>query len=133
LIGLIVGQSRTVPTVITAQYFGYDGQTNATGYGQARYRKRGDNINATSILGDTEYRSAIWGRIWRNWGALDEVSMVEAVQLILGVQGIQLNRPAPAAVEVVIAEYITPAADAMISGLDLIPRAAGVALQIDTI
>ena len=131
LIGLIVGQSRVVPTVLQAEYFGYRGQPTGVAYGVARYRKRGDATTATSVLGDTEYRNAIRGRIARNWGALDEVGMVETVQTILQISDVTLDRPAPGTIVVQINEPITASAQAMIEQLDLIPRAAGVGLQID--
>lgn len=133
LIGLIVGQSRTVPTVVEAKYFGYDGQPTAVGYGQARYRKAGDSLSPTSILGDDEYRNAIFGRIARNFGALDEISMVEAIQSILQTNAVQLDRPTAGTISVIFTGYITEAQEAMISGIDLIPRAAGVKLDIQTV
>lgn len=57
LIGDIVGQSRALSDAIYLAFFGYQGQNSTTGYGQARYRQRGEStLGGITVLADEEYR-----------------------------------------------------------------------------
>ena len=57
LIGDIIGQPRVLADVVHLQFFGYKGQANSRGYGQARYRQPGESsIGGTTTLADEEYR-----------------------------------------------------------------------------
>lgn len=57
LIGDIVGQSRALSDALYLAFFGYQGQNSTTGYGQARYRQKGEStLGGITLLADEEYR-----------------------------------------------------------------------------
>ena len=131
LIGAIVGQSRTIENAFPYSYFGYFGQTAVTGYGQARYRKPGDPIAASSILADTEYRQLILARVSRNYGDVSEPGVVEALQILTGIDNITIAREAGGGeFTVFIGPGLSVNTAAILGAVDIIPRAAGVNVKI---
>lgn len=131
LIGAIAGQSRTIENAFPYSYFGYFGQTAATGYGQARYRKPGDPIAASSILADTEYRQLILARVSRNYGDVSEPGVVEALQILTGIDNITIAREAGGGeFTVFIGPGLSVNTAAILGAVDIIPRAAGVNVKI---
>lgn len=66
--GEIAGQSRIIPGAILIPFFGFYGQPNATGFKQARLKRRNESYLETSQLGDIEYRKIIKQRIAKNTG-----------------------------------------------------------------
>jgi hypothetical protein len=133
LIGAIVGQSREIPEAILFEYFGYLGQDNSTGYGQARYYQKGDPLTDSSILPDEEYRQVILARVARNWGDVSEVGVVEGLQNIINTQSIFLDRADQGgSFRLYIGAAIDRNSAAIIRALDIIPRAAGVGVSLIT-
>lgn len=66
LIGKIVGFSRTVSLLIDKKYFGFEGQTNALGFGQAPFYSHGDARYNLSDLNDTDYQFYLKAKIVKN-------------------------------------------------------------------
>lgn len=67
-IGSIVGITRIVPQAVFLEYFGFEGQLGATGFGQARMRGQNDAAATSYTLPDAEYRSLIRAKIALNNG-----------------------------------------------------------------
>jgi len=133
LIGAIVGQSREIPDAILFEYFGYLGQPNAQGYGQARYYQKGDPLTDSSILPDEEYRQVILARVARNWGDISEPGVVEGLQNIVNTQQIYLDRDTSGgSFRIYIGTNLDSNSRAIIAALDIIPRGAGIGVNIVT-
>lgn len=66
LIGKIVGFGRTVSLLIDKKYFGFDGQTNALGFGQATFYRHGDARFTSTDLNDTDYQFYLKAKIVKN-------------------------------------------------------------------
>lgn len=131
LIGAIVGQSREIPEAIAFEYFGYRSQPASTGYGQARYRRAGDPLTDSSILPDDEYRQVILARVARNWGDISEIGVVEGLQNIISTNQIFIKRQnGGGQFSVYIGSTISSNTRAIISSLDIIPRGAGIGIDV---
>lgn len=66
LIGKIVGLSRTVNLLIDKKYFGFEGQTNALGFGQAPFYRASDERYSASELSDNDYQFYLKAKIIKN-------------------------------------------------------------------
>lgn len=66
LIGKIVGVSRVLENGIARYFFGFQGATNALGYGQGRWRGDNDSSFTPTELTDGEYRFVIKAKILKN-------------------------------------------------------------------
>lgn len=66
LIGKIVGFNRTVTLLIDKKYFGFEGQTNALGFGQAPFYRDGDERYTSTDLSDTDYQFYLKAKIIKN-------------------------------------------------------------------
>lgn len=133
LIGAIVGQSREIPEAITFEYFGYLGQPETTGYGQARYRQPGDPLAASSILPDSEYRKVILARVARNWGDISVVGVVEGLQNIIETDSIFIDPgTSGGSFRVYIGVELDSNSRAIIATLDIIHRGAGIGVSLIT-
>lgn len=124
LIGLIAGQSRTIPTTLSLIYFGFDGQPNSVGFGQARFYEAGDPLQASSILADEEYRSLLKAQVARNFGTVDKIGLVEAVQELTQVDDVVLSGAGNGEVTVTINGAVTNNVKEILANLDALPRTA---------
>lgn len=131
LIGDIVGVSRVFNKVIQPVYFGFIDQTNITGFGQARMREDGDRTTASSILNDEEYRVVIIGQIARNYGDVSEIGVATSVLNMTSADQVLIYQSSgPAAFNIYIIGLISDNIKSIISGSDIIPRAAGIKVNI---
>ncbi len=131
VIGLIVGQSRTVPEAIPVQYFGYLGQTNIGAYGEARYKKNSDPRFSSSVLGDAEYRIVILGRIINNFANSTKVGVAESLSVLFNTNDINIQNFGTAAFRAYVGRDLTSTEIALITSLNLLPKAAGV--RVDSV
>lgn len=131
LIGLIVGQSRTVPEAIPVQYFGFVGQTNIAGFGKARLKKDSDPRFSSSVLGDAEYRIVILGRIINNFANSTKVGIAESLSVLFDTTLINVQNIGVAAFRAYVGRELTSTEIALITSLNLLPKAAGV--RVDSV
>lgn len=84
ILGVLVGQTRTVVDASTLSYFGFAGAPNAVGFGEARYASRREITDAVRLLEDPEYRLFIRARIVKNSsrGVAEEV--IQMTKFLLG-------------------------------------------------
>jgi hypothetical protein len=131
VIGLIVGQSRTVPEAIPVQYFGFVGQTNIAGFGKARLKKDSDPRFSSSVLGDAEYRIVILGRIINNFANSTKVGVAESLSVLFNTNDINIQNFGTAAFRAYVGRDLTSTEIALITSLNLLPKAAGV--RVDSV
>jgi hypothetical protein len=134
-VGVRVGQPRVVPDVITLNYFGFD-DTEVTVYqfGEltmpsvgGRFYELGDPIGSTVLLGDPEYRTAIRARIARNQYDGSLAALEQALSYIFGVT-CSVTDKGDRRISITISRQVTAIEQALITGYDLLPRVAGVAI-----
>lgn len=130
LIGDIVGVSRVFEKEIQPVFFGFDDQPNTTGFGQARFRELDDKTTASSVLNDDDYRVVIIGKIARNYGDVSEVGVATSVLNMTQADNVLVYQSGPATFSVYVIGLISDNIKSILTGTDLIPRAAGVKMNI---
>lgn len=130
LIGDIVGVSRVFEKEIQPTYFGFSDQTNTTGFGQARFREPDDKTTASSVLNDDDYRVVIIGKIARNYGDVSEVGVATSVLNMTQADNVLVYQGGPATFSVYVIGLISDNIKSILTGTDIIPRAAGVKMNL---
>ena len=130
LIGLIVGQSRTVPNAVLVDFFGFsDTPYVGKGFGEARFWDGEEPITASSELADPEYRTVILAKIAFNYADVSLVGLAESLSILFNATNIGVRNDGIANIEIYIGENLTNTETALVSNLDLLPRAAGVSID----
>lgn len=130
LIGDIVGVSRVFDKEIQPTYFGFSDQTNITGFGHARFREPNDKTTSSSILNDDDYRVVIIGQIARNYGDVSEVGVATSVLNMTQADQVLVYQGEPAEFNIYIIGLVSDNIKAILNGSDIIPRAAGVKVNL---
>lgn len=130
LIGDIVGVSRVFDKEIQPTYFGFSDQTNITGFGHARFREPNDKTTSSSILNDDDYRVVIIGQIARNYGDVSEVGVATSVLNMTQADQVLVYQGEPAEFNIYIIGMVSDNIKAILNGSDIIPRAAGVKVNL---
>lgn len=130
LIGDIVGVSRVFEKEIQPVFFGFDDQPNTTGFGQARFRELDDKTTASSVLNDDDYRVVIIGKIARNYGDVSEVGVATSVLNMTQADNVLVYQSGQATFSVYVIGLISDNIKSIINGTDIIPRAAGVKINL---
>lgn len=130
LIGDIVGVSRVFEKEIQPVFFGFDYQPNTTGFEQARFREPDDKTTASSILNDDDYSVVIIGKIARNYGDVSEVGVATSVLNMTQADNVLVYQSAPATFSVYVIGLISDNIKSILTGTDIIPRAAGVKMNL---
>lgn len=130
LIGDIVGVSRVFEKQIQPVFFGFADQSHITGFEQARFREPDDRTTASSVLNDDDYRVVITGRIARNYGDVSEVGVATSILNMTQAQQVLIYQGGPAAFNVYIIGLVSDNIKSILTGTDIIPRAAGVKVNL---
>lgn len=130
LIGDIVGVSRVFEKEIQPVFFGFDDQPNTTGFGQARFRELGDKTTASSVLNDDDYRVVIIGKIARNYGDVSEIGVATSVLNMTQADNVLVYQSGQATFSVYVIGLISDNIKSILTGTDIIPRAAGVKMNL---
>lgn len=90
-IGQILRQTRYVDFPIAVDYFGFDGQPNIGGFGDYKFKKSTDVLNAENItkLADDEYRKVLYWRIAVLTGSGTAPDIRRALSQILGIHSMR--------------------------------------------
>ena len=129
MIGLIVGQSRTVPEAIPVEYFGFVGQTAIKGFGEARLKRDSDPRSSSSVLGDAEYRIVILGRIINNYANSTKPGIAESLSVLFNTTDINVENFGVASIRAYVGRGLTSTEIALVTSLNLLPKAAGVRIE----
>jgi hypothetical protein len=132
-IGYIVGISRVIQGSVYLAFFGFATQIAGRAFGVARMRHKGEPWSKSSVLADAEYRTIIRLKIALNNGHGTAEEIMAVYNLTLNVQGTIVNDAGNANANVVINDYI-PENDPRSQLYNyMIPKAAGVKLNIQTL
>lgn len=130
LIGDIVGVSRVFEKEIQPVFFGFDDQPNTTGFEKARFREPDDKTTASSVLNDDDYRVVIIGKIARNYGDVSEVGVATSVLNMTQADTVLVYQNGHATFSVYVIGLISDNIKSILTGTDLLPRAAGVKVNL---
>lgn len=132
VVGRWVGQSRLVPNVLLLQFFGFQDNPAALPFGEegngaigGRFYGEGEPIASTTLLADPEYRTLIKARIVRNNAQGSTADIVRALNFLFNAPAV-VEDPGTMAIGVAIGRPLSLVELAIITGLDILPRPAGV-------
>lgn len=135
VLGLWIGQSRVLPTVLDMAFFGFADDSAALVFGElknnsigGRFYELGESIGSTSILGDTEYRTILRAKIVRNQSTGTAAALEDAMQYIFGVPG-AITDTGTLSISLTIGRNISATERALLTTFDILPRPAGVAIS----
>lgn len=132
-IGEIVGLSRVIDEAVYVKFFGFVGQTNVAGFGQARIRRAHENaLAAPTTLQDPEYRKLLYWKIALNNGHGTAPEIVASLKPIFGVDQVIVEDAGTASIRVWINRIPGPADVLLSNPYRWVPKAAGVGVRIIT-
>lgn len=127
--GDIVQQSRTIKQAIAIAFFGFDGQTGATGFSQGRIRKNREAYLTSATLADAEYRQILWAKIAKNTTDGTAESTIASLYRLYEAK-IILAETGNANVRIAIGRELTEAEILLANALNLLVRAGGVGIDV---
>ncbi len=137
VIGDIVGITRYVPNVIPIIFFGFDDSPDADTFGEeddptigARFKDLSEPDNAIAVLADPEFRILIRAKIIKNHAIGTNEDLIRSLLLLFQDTVPMVEDIGGMEVTVSVGRPLTNLEIAIIDTLDLLPRAAGVKLNL---
>lgn len=130
LIGLIVGQGRTVSGVLAVEFFGFADTPGAVGFGKARFWNGTESLSDSSILADPEYRTALLAKVAFNFADVTLTGISESLSIILNSSNMTVTNDGAANIAINIAKPLTDTEKSLINTIGILPVAAGVSVVL---
>lgn len=125
--GEVADVSRRVEKSVAIDYFGFPDHGDNT-FGEARFYKYGEPYLASTGLGDTDYRLAIYSKIAKNTTDGSRISTINSIKKMFGIPKVVACNAGDAKIRVGIGRIVTRNELSIIEALDLIIRSAGVGI-----
>lgn len=133
VVGDIIGVGRILPNSIPMQFFGFDGQPVAAGFGEegflgvgARFRDELESEAATSVLADIEFRMLIRAKIVKNHSHGTNEDMLASLAFLFNTARVVVDDPGGMTINVAIGRQLTWQEKYIVKSLNILPRAGGV-------
>jgi hypothetical protein len=127
VIGRIVGMPRPILRGAAYDVFGYDGNDSYTNYSVAPYI--GDGAMLDAPLNNDLYRKLIKAKIARNISDGTSDSIIQLVEMIIGIQVTALVDNGDMSFDIGIASGLDNTTEYLLNNFDIIPRPQGVRLN----
>lgn len=131
-IGEIVDRNRQIDKAIAVQVFGFQGQPNIAGFGEARFRGADESTLATYILDDSEYKLVLALKAMKNNSRATAEDTINSLKYIYNAPAISYEEVGNANVIVGIGKKLTDNEKLLANAVDLVIRAGGVGLKYKT-
>ncbi len=128
-IGEIVDRDRQIDEAIAIKVFGFYGQPNVAGFGQARFRGANESNLASYILEDTEYRLVLALKAMKNNSRATAEDTIQSLKYVFNAPTVALQEVGNANIVVAIGRELTDNDMLLANAVDLIIRAGGVGLK----
>jgi hypothetical protein len=128
-IGEIVDRDRQIDEAIAIKVFGFYGQPNVAGFGQARFRGANESNLASYILEDTEYRLVLALKAMKNKSRATAEDAIQSLKYVFNAPTVALQETGNANIIVAIGRELTDNDMLLANAVDLIIRAGGVGLK----
>ena len=132
ILGQWIGQSRDIPNSIAINYFGFSDNPNAATFGEVGnssvggpFYDLGQSTGSSALLDDATYRTVLKAKILSNQFDGSTPALEAALQLIAGVP-FAIYDPGTLVVAIVLSAAVSSVTQALLSGIDLLPRPGGV-------
>jgi hypothetical protein len=128
-IGEIVDRNRQIDKAIAVQVFGFQGQPNIAGFGEARFRGADESTLATYILDDSEYKLVLALKAMKNNSRATAEDTINSLKYIYNAHAISYEEVGNANVIVGIGKKLTDNEKMLANAVDLVVRAGGVGMK----
>ncbi len=128
-IGEIVDRNRQIDKAIAIRLFGFYGQTNTAGFGQARFRGRNESYLASYILDDAEYKLALALKATKNNSRGTAEDTIASLKYVFKTTTVILHEPGNANIVIAIGKKLTDNEILLSNAIDLIIKAGGVGVK----
>lgn len=128
-IGEIVDRNREVENAVALRLFGFRGQPNVAGFGQARFRGTQESGMLSYVLGDAEYRLVLAQKVMKNVTRCTAEDTIRSLRFIFSAQTVVIEETGNASIAVAIGRQLTDNEKILANAVDLIIRAGGVKLK----
>lgn len=135
VIGEWVGQSRVITNVLVVGFFGFLDDSAASPFGElsdpsigGQFYELGQAFEDTTVLGDADYLTVLKAKIVRNQSDGTLADLEAALMFIFGA-ACQVTDNGTLSLAIHVSTALTPTQKALLLGLDLLPRPAGVAID----
>jgi hypothetical protein len=128
-IGEIVDRNRQIDRAIAVQVFGFQGQPNIAGFGEARFRGADESTLATYILDDSEYKLVLALKAMKNNSRATAVDTINSLKYIYNAPAISYEEVGNANVIVGIGKKLTDNEKLLANAVDLVVKAGGVGMK----
>lgn len=128
-IGEIVDRNRQIDKAVAIPFFGFDGQPNAKGFGQARFRGYKEATLTSYILKDAEYKLVLSQKVHKNSSCGTAEDTLQSLKFIFGAQQAVIEEVGNANIVVAIGKQLQDSDKILANAVDLVIRAGGVGLK----
>lgn len=128
-IGEIVDRSRQIDKAIAVKVFGFYGQPNIVGFGQARFKGANESNLESYILDDTEYKLVLALKAMKNNSRATAEDTINSLKYIYNAPAISYEEVGNANVIVGIGKKLTDNEKLLANAVDLVVRAGGVGMK----
>ena len=128
-IGEIVDRNRQIDKAIAVQVFGFQGQPNIAGFGEARFRGANESTLATYILDDSEYKLVLALKAMKNNSRATAEDTINSLKYIYNAPAISYEEVGNANVIVGIGKKLTDNEKLLANAVDLVVKAGGVGMK----
>lgn len=128
-IGEIVDRDRQIDEAIAIKVFGFYGQPNVAGFGQARFRGANEPNLASYILEDTEYRLVLALKAMKNNSRATAEDTIKSLKYVFNAPYVVLEEVGNANLVIGIAKQLTDNEILLSQAVDLIVKAGGVGVK----
>lgn len=127
-IGEIVNQNRQVPDAVTIPFFGFDGQPNALGFEEGRFRDSWEGWLTSVNLNDPEYRIVLRAKIRKDTSPATAEDTISSLRFIFSADRVVIRDAGNAKFNAAIGRRLNENELSVARALDLFVRAGGVGL-----
>lgn len=125
-IGQIIDQSRLIEKGYAIPFFGFEGQPNTKGFGQARFRTFYEEYLTTAKLDDEMYRHVLWAKVHKNTAYGSYEDTIKSIQYLFNVDIVIVHNIGNAKFIVGIGKELESNELVLANALNLLVRAGGV-------
>lgn len=130
LLGRIIGQPRSINSVIPVDFFGFVGASGAQAFDAARFWNGSEPQAGGTVLADPEYRLILLVKIAYNFANVTLTGITESVSIIFETDQITISNNGAGHFDIYVDKYLTSAEVAIFTTLSLLPVAAGVSYTL---
>lgn len=128
-IGTIVNQPRQIADAIQIAFLGFQGQDNALGFEQGRFRDQWETWLQSVNLSDPEYRKLLWLKVFKNISTGTAEDTIVSTRRIFDAPYVVLSELGNAKIFIGIGRVLNKNELAIAKAMDLIVRAGGVGVK----